>query len=187
MRTLLLFPWLLAFVGVVPSPLASDSAPPKPEIVALVVSQEGGQLVVSFRLINAFDSFAKERAESGLPTRFEYEMRLVRGRKWWFDRKLKKRLEVEARYNAATMDYRVSYRLEGKLVDTRVVREIPELKRAMTEIDSLPVFELDNPLAGERPVALRVRGELGSRTILWLIPDSITTDWASTEKITLEP
>jgi hypothetical protein len=187
MRSALHLPWLLALAGIVAGPVISGNTdPPKPEIVALEVSQEGGQLVISFRLENAYQHFAQERVESGLPTRFEYEIRLVRNRKMWFDQKLKKRLEVEARYNAATMDYRVNYRLQDKLVDTRVVRDPKELARAMTEIHELPVFQLDNPLAGERPVALRVRGDLGSKTILWLIPDSITTDWTSTEKIRLE-
>ena len=178
----------LLVLGLAAGPVAAaGDDPPKPEITGLRVAQEGGQLVISFRLDNAYDRFARERVESGLPTSFEFEIRLVRNRKMWFDQKLKKRLEVEARYNAATMDYRVNYRLDDKLVDTRVVRDPAELARAMTEIHDLPVFGVDNPLTGERSVTLRVRGDLGSKTILWLIPSSITTDWASLDRLHLEP
>ena len=55
-----------------------------------------------------------------------------------------------------------------------MVRELDELEAVMTRIEALPVMSLAGLNPG-RMVRLRARAELGSRTLLAIIPSKITT------------
>lgn len=160
---------------------------PKPQIEGLAMSLErsspgGSSVELDFALANALDGALRERIESGLPTTIVYEMQLVRERRLWLDRKvLKSALEVTASYDAVTMEYHIHHRLDDKLIASQVVQDFVELRRSMTELEDVPAFLLEQPL-GRRPVRVRVRADLGSRTWLSAIPVRVTTDWAETDR-----
>ena len=83
-------------------------------------------------------------------------------------------------YNAVSQEYLVNFKREGKLVESRLVRHLPELEAAMTRFERVPVFRLDDDERGR--LLVKARAELGSRTLLSFIPVNVTTDWAESRK-----
>jgi hypothetical protein len=151
----------------------------EPRIEGLNVTRQNGRILVSFELRDALDAEMRERVQSGLPTELAFTLRLERPRVWWFDRVFdRSTLQVVAMYNAVTREYLVNYKLDGRLIDSRVVNDVAELERAMTLIHSLPAFELE-PQEGPGPrLQLTVRADLGSKPFLFLFPNRIDTGWA---------
>jgi hypothetical protein len=161
--------------------LLSVSAPAvaqEPRIENLNVSQQNGRILVSFELLDALDDEMIERVESGLPTELMFTLRLEHPRGWWFDNVIERTtLQVVAMYNAVTREYLVNYKLDGRLIESRVVTDLDGLKRAMTLIHSLPAFEIEEELPPTR-IQLTVRAQLGYKPILFLFPNRIDTNWA---------
>ncbi len=148
----------------------------------LQVRVDGNLARVSFHLEGSFTPRLRERLESGLPTSFVYHLELLKDRKRWFDRGLDQNsLQVVAMYDAATRGYLINYKLDGKLVESRMVRDMPDLERAMTEVDDLPAFELGNLPRAWR-LLVRARAEVGAKTVLFFIPAHLTTDWQESNK-----
>jgi len=152
------------------------------EIRDLTVRLDEGRVLASFRLEGGFDERLIERAESGLPTTLVYEIELLRDRKRWFDRGLTSAtLTVVGIYDALRREYLVNYKLDGRLLESRMVHDLDGLQKAMSEIVDLPAFTLDPELGGRR-LLIRVQAELGYRHILGFIPSRITTDWLESKK-----
>lgn len=148
----------------------------------LQIDLQGRRLAVGFRLVNAFDEELIERLKTGLPTGFTYRFKLTRDRKRWFDEQVDaSQLEVVARYDAVTREYQVNYRQDGKLIESRVVRDMAELEEAMTRFKPLPVFTITGH-PPDRRLQVKVRAELGVGTFLYLIPTRSETDWAESRK-----
>jgi hypothetical protein len=153
------------------------------QIEDLMVEREGERILVSFKLVDAFDESFLERIESGLPTGFSYQVKLERLRKYWWDNRIhRSELEVIAMYNALTREYLVNFKQDGRLIDSQVKKTRAELERAMTQLHALPFYTVDQPRSGRWVV--RVRAELGSKTILLLFPTTRHTDWADSEVFT---
>ena len=161
------------------------SEAPKPRISGLTLTFEGDRVLTSFGLRHGFDEFLRERIESGLATTVFYELDLVRDRqfwRFWIRRQVRRnRLEVTAKYDVLTMEYRVNFKLDDKLIDSRIFQDLAGVERAMTSVLDLPAFTLEDKDRAE-PLTLRVRADLGSRTILSLVPTRITTDWAESSR-----
>jgi len=151
-------------------------------ISEIKIALDGDRVLATFTLRNAFDRRLSERIDSGLPTAITYRFELHRDRKRWWDRKLEEStLEVVAMYDAVAREYTVHSKLDGKLIESRTVRDKKALESAMTQVGQLPVFTLTG-LPHDRRLLLKVRAELGSRTILALIPETIDTDWKESSK-----
>ena len=171
----------LAFLSSVALPLAADSG--KPEIRQLEATRLDSRLAVSFLLEGAFDGATLERIQSGLPTGFDYELRLERTRKWWFNKGVDRvRFKVVAMYNAITREYLVNYKLDGDLIDSRVVMTDDELEQAITSFHQVDALEVPDTARGR--LVLRVRAELGPKTLLGIIPTHAHTDWAESVRFT---
>lgn len=176
MRPAIVVLWLLAF--------AASAAAADPRILGLHTSLESGRVLASFALRDAFDRRLSSRLESGLPTSILYRLELHRDRKRWYDRRLEENtLEVVAVYDAVARSYTVHYKLDGKLIESRSLRERQEVQEAMTRIGPLPVFSLDRVTERRGRILVKVRAELGSRTFLSFIPATIDTDWAESNKL----
>lgn len=164
-------------------------APPvvaKATLTAPVISLEGSQVAVSFRLESAFDEEVVRRIESGLPTGFDFKLKLVRTHSTWFDNTLQETvLQVVAMYNAVNREYLVNYKQNGKLTGSRMVRDLEELETAMTQFDEIVVFNLDEQ-AADRRLVVRIRAILGSRNILAFIPTKTTSDQVES-RVVVEP
>lgn len=150
----------------------------EPRIENLSVARQNGRILVSFELLDALDDEMLERVQSGLPTELAFTLRLEHPRVWWFDKVFDRAmLQVVAMYNAVTREYLVNYKLDGRLIESRVVTDLPGLERAMTLIHSLPAFEIQEELPPSR-MQLTVRAQLGSKPFLFLFPNRIDTNWA---------
>lgn len=156
------------------------------EIPPPTVEVDGNRALVSFRLEDAIDQRFLDRVHSGLPTGFLYRLELLKDRKRWYDRPLDETtLQVVAMYDAVSREYLINRKLGGKLVDSRMVSDLPALERELTRIDSLPAFQLDG-LPRTWRLLVRVRAEMGSRTILSFIPAKVQTDWSESRKFRTE-
>ncbi len=167
--------------------VAADDKRDKPRIEDLDVVQDGQMIQVSFRLSDGFTDEVIERIESGLPTGYTYHLKIERIRKWWWDKRIERSsLQVVAMYNAITREYLVNYKQDGRLIDSRVVSTLDDLENAMTIFHALPVFRLeDRPRKGN--VVVRLRAELGSKTMLVIIPTTVHTEWAESIRLRTGP
>lgn len=175
---------ILALLGFL---LLASEARAEAKISEFKVDLDGDRIVASFVLRDAFDRRLSERIDSGLLTSILYHFELHRDRKRWWDRRLRKAtLEVTALHDAVSREYTVHYKLDDKLVESRTVRDRKSLEEAMTRVEQLPVFSLDG-LPRSWRVLVKAQAELGSRTILSLIPVAITTDWKESRKLRIPP
>jgi hypothetical protein len=148
----------------------------KARISELEVARNGLDIQLSFQLTDAFEEKTIDLIESGLPTGFTYDLKLERGRRWWWNKGVESAtLQVSAMYNAITREYLVNYKQDGDLIDSRVVTSRKELEEAMTIFHNWPAFKLSDRPQGR--LIVRLRAELGSKTILAFIPTTIHTDW----------
>ncbi len=148
-----------------------------PEVTDLDVSREGDQVLVSFRMDGAFDDDLVERIQSGLPTGFTYQVRLEKSRRWWLNPSPhKSEIQLIAMYNAITREYLINTKQDGRLISSTIVTSLEELQQHMTILDAVPFVQLDSELRGRHKV--KVRAELGSKTILLLFPTRRHTAWA---------
>ena len=98
-------------------------------------------------LRDAFDEEFRRRLDSGLPTSLVYEIELTRERRLWVDKTVgRSRLQMIVMFNALTREYLLNQKLDGELIESRVVRDQEELRTAMTTLAALPVFDLRNLL-----------------------------------------
>ena len=171
-----------AVVGALGSVAAGVARADEPHLSAVSVAIDEGRVAVSVRLEDAFDDAMMERIATGLPTGIEYQFRLDRDRKRWFDASLDtSKLEVVAMYNAVTTEYLVNFKLDGKLIESRMVRDRDALEVAMTRIEGLPIFELTGTYGDER-LLVRARADLGSKTGFLFLPTRIGTGWHRSRK-----
>lgn len=155
----------------------------EPAVRDLSIALDGVQVLASFRLADGMSAELRERIESGLPTGFVFELELLRDRQRWWDEDLgSTRIEVVAMFNAVTREYLVNTKLEGKLIDSRTLREADELERVMTRFAALPVFVLRGASRRERYL-VRVRAELGTGNLLGFVPVMRSTDWVESNKV----
>ena len=158
------------------------SSPDKPHLTELQIALEGRSLAVSVQLINGFTDQLLEEIQTGLASGFTYQFVLSRDQALWFEKKLdKSQLEVTSMYNAVTREYLINFKLDGKLIDSRIARNPEELEREMTQISNLKVFQLEstNP---NRWLVVRARADIGSKTTMLIIPSRIRTDWVRSRK-----
>lgn len=173
---MLAVPTLLVLAILLPPPASSQT------IEDLRLHPSAKQLEVSFRLDDAFSEEVTQRVQSGLPTAFVFEFELLRDRKRWWDAHLESgTLEVVAMYNAVSHEYLLNFKKDGKLVESRLIRSLGDLERAMTRFDRWPIFRLHDVPTGTR-LLIRMRARLGGKTYLDLVPVNVTTRWIESRK-----
>lgn len=167
-------------LGLVAAP--APAVAQNPRISNLVVELDGHRVLVDFRLRHAFDADMVERVQSGLPTTVVYELELAEDRKRWFDDRLdRSELHVVAMYDGLTREYLVNYKLNGRLIESRMVESLTELEIALTRFEDLPAFTLAGG-GGRGRLLVKVRAQLGSKTLLSLIPMRVDTNWKESAK-----
>jgi hypothetical protein len=168
---------VLALALVAPAAAAAEA-----RIESVRVTLEVRRALVSWVLVDGFGAPLRDRIESGLPTGVVYELELFKDRKRWWDRSLAHaELQVVAMYNAVTREYLVNFKLDGRLIESRQVHDLAALEAAMTTVEGLPAFSLEGA-PRDRRLLVRVRAELGSRTVLGFIPTLAVTEWAESGK-----
>jgi hypothetical protein len=166
--------------------LLAAAAPERPAVTDVVAALDGREVRIGFRLAGAFDDAVRERLQAGLPTGFTYEIELLRDRKRWWDAGLAEAsLEVAAMYNALSRDYLLNVKRDSRLVESRTVRELADLERAMTEVAGLAALAVPERVRGRQRLLVRVRAKLGAGTVLGFIPTERETAWAESRKFRL--
>jgi hypothetical protein len=162
--------------------LAGSALPAEPHLKDVRVAVSGRSVEVSWELRQAFSEEMLERIRTGLPTGYLYQFRLDRDRKRWFDASLATAsLQVVAMYNAVTSEYLVNYKLDGELIESRVVRNQADLERALTGFQRIPIFDLED-VAGTDLMLVRARADLGPKTGFLFLPTRATTGWHRSRK-----
>lgn len=145
---------------------------------------EGRELLVSFRLDNAFPVELEERLQAGKEISFRHRVDLFLRRPLWVTpNKLLERTVVETRvaYDALTRQYRLYRKTESKtqrpddpFLDFEVRRSTRSLDEAvlwMTVLDDVPLPWRPEWKGAER-LRVRVTSTLGRRFLLLVIPSS---------------
>jgi hypothetical protein len=170
----------LVFLGLL---MLASQARADAAVHGLEAELDGDRVLASFVLTGAFDGRLAQRLDSGLPTSIVYEIELHKDRKRWYDNRLDRAtLEVVAVHDAVARTYNVHVKLDDELVESRTVRDREAVETAMTRIERLPVFTLDPQETPRGRLIVKVRAELGSRTLLSFIPVAIHTDWKDSNK-----
>lgn len=181
MRSALL--WLALALVALPLPAAV------PAVSKLTVKLDGLRVLVDLEATGVFDPALRERIDSGLATTLTYEFELLRDRKRWLDAPLREgELQVIALYDAMNREYLVNVKLDGQLVDSKMVRSLAELERLMTRFEGLPLFTLEGvreDVKERSRLLVKARVVLGSRTVFFFIPGEVTTDWLESKKFNL--
>jgi len=170
---------LLALLGLL---LLASEARAEAKITDLRAALDGGRVLATFTLQDGLDGRISQRIDSGLPTSILYEIELHKDRKRWYDNRIDRAtLEVVAVHDAVARTYTVHLRLDGELVESKTVRDREALEAAMTRIEAVPVFTPDEKTPAGR-LLIKVRAQLGSRTLLGFIPAAIHTEWRDSNK-----
>ena len=168
----------LAWLGL----LFAAGQPSKPSLGEPQVAVNGQRIEVTFALTDGFNDELLERIRAGLPSGYVFDFRLLRDRKRWFDVQIdSSRLEVVGSYDAVTREYLVNTKQDGKLIESRVVREEQELERMLTRFDAVPVFSLGEG-GDRRRLLVRMRAEIDSTNFLFFIPRRVATSWRYSRK-----
>ncbi len=150
---------------------------PGPWLPSALTSFQGRDLKVESRLTPGLPAEVEKRLSSGLPTTAVWTVRLYVHRDlWWDGLKDERRYEVTAQFRPVAGDYTLERRLDGKLLETRVVPTREEAASALSRLPGIPCFTMGAHLVG-KPLVVRVRCAYGSDVALGLLPTSTETDW----------
>lgn len=131
-------------------------------------------VVVSLELSDAFPSEILERVRSGLPLTFTYYFYLkTEGRfkdKVWVETKI----TVTCKYDPVKVEYRLNFRKDDQLFDTKYVHSWSETARLMSSFQNLSLFEVPDEAKG-KDVFISIKVHLLSKTKWLIFPSSIST------------
>jgi len=179
---------LLALLLIVLAPSLAAAEPAVRDLQTSLDGQDGRRVLVSFHLDEAFDDATRERIQSGLPTGVTYELQLLRERRRWWDKSVAQAtLQIDAMFNAVTREYLINFKYDGTLIESRTVRELGELERAMTRFDRLPTFALPDEWPHEWRLRVVARAVLSGQSSFLFIPVRRTTDWAESSRFRPPP
>jgi hypothetical protein len=140
-----------------------------------VVRSEG--IFVGFRVVDAFNEDIERAIETGLPVEFQYNVELRRPRGLWLDGTVARRvISTSVTYDNLTKRYKLSREIDGKIDASEVVADPETMRRFMTTVGSLRLFDLSD-LEPNDSYSVRVKGVMRERNLLHLIPWDVGTGW----------
>jgi hypothetical protein len=175
----ILFPILLglAVFTAAPQPAEAQSA----QLADITVSNTRENLLLYFKLTNAFSAEIRQVVHKGVPTTFTFYIRLSQLKPLWFDDKVAEIVLTHTIiYDAAKRTYSVDR--SWKEGDPLITPSFQQAQRWMTEIDGLKVYPLKELDRG-RQYRIGMMGELkklklplGLEVALFSLWD-VKTDW----------
>lgn len=167
--------WAALILGAVAVP-AGEAA----EIVDLAAVVRGGHVHVSFRVEDAFNEEIERAIEAGLEVSFRYNVQLKRVRGIWFDALIaERRVATMVSYDNLTKRYSLTREIDGEIDQTAVVADADAMRRFMTSVETLPVFEVSLIVPNEE-YDVRVKGVMRDRNVLLFIPWDVSAGWKET-------
>ncbi len=155
-----------ALVLVAPLQAASGDV----QIVGVAPLARDGRVLVSFELAGAFTDDIKAAIRSGLPTTFTYVVELRRTTTLWFDRTITSAtISVSVRYDNLRRHHQVSYMLDGRVEETRLVEDEETVRQLMTTFEHVALFST-TPLEPNGEYYVRVRAKTEARSLWFFWP-----------------
>ncbi|HPR64289.1 MAG TPA: DUF4390 domain-containing protein [Thermoanaerobaculia bacterium] len=143
------------------------------------LSVEGRVISASISITPLLPQEVVERIRGGLPAVFTYWFTLREHSSRWRDRKvMKTRVSVSVKYDPVRVEYQVTYRQKGELVDTRIFHHWQEAVNALTKLDRWEIFTVPSDALDEM-LYIEAWVHLLPRTKWLFIPDDIKTDEVS--------
>jgi|GEM_PF-1499023 len=144
----------------------------EPRLAEFSLSVEHRVISATVQVEGAFSPEVMERIRSGFPVTFIYTFTLkserrLRDRTW-----SKTRISVTCKYDPVRVEYRLNFRKDGQLFDTRYVHHWTEASRGMVSLENLALFDVPEEARG-RPVFVTSRVNLLSRTRWLIFPDDL--------------
>lgn len=130
-------------------------------------------VVVSLELEDSFPSEILERVRSGLPLTFTYYFYLkskgtIKDKVW-----IKTKVTITCKYDPVKIEYRLNFRKDDQLFDTRYVHSWSETAKLMSSFQNLSLFEVPEEAKGEE-IFLSFKVHLLSKTKWLIFPSSIS-------------
>ena len=111
------------------------------ELVNVTALARNGRVLVSFELAGAITDDVRSTIRSGLPTTFEYDVRLIRELVFWPDSTVAAAtLATTVRYDNLTEQYNIARMLDGRVEDTMVVEDEGQVELMLAQFDRIPLF-----------------------------------------------
>ena len=152
--------------------LAVAAAGQEPRIAEFSLTVEHRVVAVTLQVEDAFAPEVMERIRSGFPVTFTYDFALrsarrLRDRTWG-----RARVTVTCKYDPVRVEYRLNFRKDGQLIETRYFHHWPEASLAMVRLDRLALFDIP-PEARGRQVFVTAEAHLLSRSKWLVLPDDL--------------
>ena len=139
----------------------------EPRISEFSLKVEHRVVSVTVQVEDGFPPEVMERIRSGLPVTFTYEFALKSSRSLRDKTWARAKVSVTCKYDPVLVEYRLNFRKEGQLYDTRFVHHWTEASRGMAELAGLALFDVPEEARG-RPVFVTAEARLLARS-KWLI------------------
>ena len=128
-----------------------------------------GQVLVSFDLTDAFSSDVHDAIQSGLPTKFSYDVELRRG-STLFDRKVASvTVEASVRFDNLTRRYQISRAVDGRVEEARPTEDQEAVRRWLTHFEQVPLSNT-SALEANGEYYIRVRAHTRPRNTWFFWP-----------------
>ena len=155
--------WL--FVGLTATAAPLVAAGP----VRVLSLARDGKVWISFELAEGYTPEVREAIHSGLPITFTYDVDMRRNVPFWPDRALASAtIAVSVTYDNLTRRHSLSGSLDGRIEGTRVTEDEGEVRRWLTALDRLPLFDTKDLEANtEYYVRVRARTQPRDAWFFW--------------------
>jgi hypothetical protein len=149
--------------------LLALAAPASAETLRVRPLVRDGQVLVSFQLEQGFTDQVREFVQSGLRTTFTYTVELKLRVPAWVDRTIGVAVvSTTVEFDNLTRRHTISRTLDGRMEESRVVKDEAIVRQMMTTFERLPLFDT-NLLEQNREYYVIVRAEARPRSgaALW--------------------
>jgi hypothetical protein len=159
-------------VAVVLCALAVPAGAQEPRVAEFSLAVEHRVVAVSLEVEDAFAPEVMDRVRSGFPVTFTYDFALKSSRKLRDRTWAKARLTVTCKYDPVRVEYRLNFRKDGQLIETRYFHHWPEASQAMVRLDRLAVFDIPEEARGSQ-VFVTARAHFLDRSKWLVLPDDL--------------
>jgi hypothetical protein len=140
------------------------------QTVQIMPLTRGGQVLVSFRLTNAFTDEVLAAIHSGMTITFVYDVELKRASSLWLDRTIASTSVTAAvRYDNLTRKYHVKRTEDGRIERAETLDREDLAREWLTDFDKLPLFS-SAALERNAEYYLRVRAHTTPRNASFVWP-----------------
>jgi hypothetical protein len=158
--------------GLLLTALALPASAQEPRIAEFSLTVEHRVVAVTLQVEDAFAPEVMERIRSGFPVTFTYEFALRSARKIKDRVWARAKLTVTCKYDPVRVEYRLNFRKDGQLFETRYFHHWPEASQAMVRLDGLALFDIPEEARG-REVFVTAETHLLSRSKWLVLPDDL--------------